>query len=320
MRRLPFFLAALLMATSLSPRQGAHAQIRDPCGSRPCIQVGTFNIEWLGTSSKHKPRPQRVLGQLADLIAETLDLEVVVLEEINTASAEYRTLGRELGRHGYRLHQAGDTAQQDVAIAFDADEVRLLGEISEMDVRSDFSLADNCRSKNLRRPLLAHFRAGRFDFAVVGVHLKSQLDVQGADDPEGCADEIRGQQAGDISRALDGLLQGLGEQDVIVTGDFNATLEDGSLSPLFNSARLQPLTAMGRRARDSGTYSYIPKRYRSLIDHVMVRPGRTREWVSRSTFVMNAPTDEEALANYLEWFSDHLPVWASFRTDGADDD
>lgn len=320
MKRARLLLVASLAALHLLPLSPARAQIPDPCGNRACVQVGTFNIEWLGTPSMHRPRPRRVIRQLADLIADTLDLEVVVLEEINTASAEYRTLGRELARHGYRLEQAGETAQQDVAIAFNPEGVELLGEVSELDVRSDFSLPDNCRSRNLRRPLLAHFRAGTFDFAVIGVHLKSQLGVNGADDPEGCADEIRGQQAGDISGALDGVLSRLGEQDVIVTGDFNATLEDASLAPLFNSGGLQPLTATGRRARGSNSYSYIPRRFRSLIDHVMVRPARTREWVSRSTFVMNPPTGEAALANYLEWFSDHLPVWAWFRTDGADDD
>jgi hypothetical protein len=42
--------------------------------------------------------------------------------------------------------------------------------------------------------------------------------------------------------------------------------------------------------------------------------------VSRSTFIMNPPTDAAALATCLEWLSDHLPVWAWFMTDGGDDD
>lgn len=319
MRRICKLLAIVVVATSSLQHGTAHANIPNPCGARPCIQIGTFNIEWFG-GPNHKPRPRKVVKQLADFIADTLDLEVVVLEEINTASQEYKWLGQELAKYGYRLDHAGDTATQDVALAFDEDEVELLGDVRELDVRSNFDLPGNCRSKGLRRPLAAHLKAGAFDFALLGIHLKSQLGVKEADDPDGCADEVRGQQAGDISGKIEEIVNGMREQDVIIAGDFNATLDNPSLSPLFKNGGFRALTSLGMRARESNTYSYVPKKFRSLIDHLLIRTAKTREWVNRSTFVMNPPTDQAALNNYLEWFSDHLPVWAWFRTDRADDD
>ena len=55
---------------------------------------GTFNIEWFGTTdtTKHQHRSKLAVSRIADLIADTLDLEVVVLEEINSESQEYEWL------------------------------------------------------------------------------------------------------------------------------------------------------------------------------------------------------------------------------------
>jgi predicted extracellular nuclease len=152
------------------------------------------------------------------------------------------------------------------------------------------------------------------------VHLKSQLEAEEADDPEGCPDEVRREQAEDIQGKLAEVTSDLGEQDIIIVGDFNATLDDASLNPILNGADFKALTSAGRWAGGSNTYSYVPQRFRSLIDHLMVKTSGTGEWVNRSTFVMNPPTNAVALKNYLEWFSDHLPVWSWFRTDRPDDD
>jgi exonuclease III len=287
------------------------------CHGKPCIQVGTFNIEWFGTTdlSKHQHRSKPTVKNIASFIADTLDLEIVVLEEINSESEEYTWLQDALATRGYQLRRIGDTGgEQGVVIAFDADQVSLIGEVKEMNVRADVDLGGGCKSRNLRVPLFGKFKSGDFDFVLIGVHLKSQLGVNGAANPAKCADDIRRAQTQDILAALPNILSDLNDQDVIITGDFNAPLTDTSLGPLFGAGGFASLTTSARRAQGSGTISYLKAPHQEIIDHVLIRLADTTEWSKRSTVVFRP---KPALLNsYLKDISDHAPVWTSFITGG----
>lgn len=296
------------------------AQFPDFCNGKPCIQVGTFNIEWFGTTDPemHPPRSEQTVARIAQLITDTLDLEVVVLEEINSQSQEYQWLQNALAQKGYRMRRVGTSGgEQGVVIAFDADEVTLLNDnggngIREMNVRSEFNLGGGCVSGGLRLPIVGKFRAGQFDFVLVGVHLKSQRGVDSAGaNAERCSDEIRRAQARDIIAALPNILHALNDQDVIIAGDFNATLADPSLSPFFTNGFVS-LSHATRRAQGSNTISYLKAPFQEIIDHVLIRPVSTTEWAARSTFIFRPPPIW--LNDYLRFTSDHAPVWTSFRT------
>ena len=313
------FLLLVFVAINCFPTN-ASAQIPDFCNGKPCIQVGTFNIEWFGTPSHHAPRSQLAVSRIAQLITDTLDLEVVVLEEINSQSQEFQWLRNSLGSRGYRLRRVGNSGgEQGVVIAYDADEVTLLNDeggngIREMNVRSNFNLGGGCVSSNLRLPIFGKFRAGQFDFVLVGVHLKSQLGVQSAGaNADRCADDIRRAQAGDIIAALPTVLNSLNDQDVIIAGDFNATLSDPSLNPFFTNGFVS-LSHATRRAQGSNTISYLKSPFQEIIDHVLIRPVSTTEWAARSTFIFNPPSNAVLLSNYLKFTSDHAPLWTSFLT------
>ena len=126
------------------------------------------------------PRPDRTdeqLDHLATRIADTLDLEIVVFEEINTKSEQWAKLKSKLAAHGYKFFE-GTTSDRNqfVVLAWDADEVTLLDDSArELDVRNSFDLDEGCKLPGLRKPVVARFKAGEFDFWVVGVHLKSQV-------------------------------------------------------------------------------------------------------------------------------------------------
>ncbi len=295
------------------------AQPANFCATHPCIQVGTFNIEWFGTTdtSKHAHRSATTVNQIANFIANTLDLEVFALEEINVQSQEFQWLQQALAAKGYQLRSVGTSGgEQRVVIGFDADEVTLLNDsggdgVREMNVRSNIDLGNNCRSSNMRLPLYGKFRAGQFDFVFVGVHLKSQLPVNGAPNPAQCADDVRRAQA-QIVTALPQLIQTLDEQDVIIAGDFNASLADASLNPFFANGGFTSLTSNVSRAPGSNNISYLKTPYQEIIDHVLIRAPQTSEWVTRSTLIYNPPSNP---SNYLKFFSDHAPAWTSFRTD-----
>ena len=316
---------ALLLLLLVFPalQRSVLAQIPDFCNGRQCIQAGTFNIEWFGTTdtSKHQHRSKLAVSRIADLIADTLDLEVVVLEEINSESEEYEWFTEFLKERGYELRSGVTGGEQRVVIAFDTDEVSLLNDaegegVKEMNVRSDFDLGGGCRSSNLRLPLYGKFKAGEFDFVFVGVHLKSQRRVDGANNPEQCPDDIRRAQAQDIVAALPDIMSELNDQDVVIAGDFNATISDPSLSPLLSSAGFAALSTSSRRASGSNSISYLKVPFQEIIDHVFIRLGNTTEWANRSTFIFNPPTNQTLLNKYLKFTSDHAPVWTSFFTDG----
>ena len=317
MRRLTLILAlfAFLLFT-LQPRtQATTPDLPNLCGSVPCIQVGTFNIEWFGTTdlSKHAHRSQLAVTQIADLIATTLDLEVLVLEEINSQSQEYEQLKTALAAHGYKLSSGTSGGEQRVVIAYDDDEVDLIDDVTELNVRSDFVLSATCKSFGLRRPLMAKFRAGQFDFVFIGVHLKSQLGGP-------CADQVRKEQARDLIAKVNEIVNSSSEKDIIIAGDFNATSEDNSLAPLLVNTGFRDLMKPSRRANGSNSISYLKAPFQEIIDHVLIRLDPTTEWLNKSTFIFNPPTNQTQLNKYLKHFSDHAPAWSSFKTNVGDDD
>lgn len=303
-------LAVAILSGSSSPISVSPAQ---DCGSAPCIQIGTFNIEWLGTTdeTRHRHRTREEVRNIGALIAVRLDLEIVVLEEINSVSEEYRWLQEYLGEQGYRLKAGEVGGEQRVVIAYDDDEVDLLptlgGDgIRELPVQASFNYPDGCKSE-ARRPLAGHFQAGQFKFLLIGVHLKSQRDGE-------CGDRIRTVQTTELFAAVEQLRSESSERDVIIAGDFNATLSNVTLAPLIAAPGFRALTASGRRASGSASISYLKAPYQELIDHLVVDISATREWVPSSTTIYRPPSTPLARASYLRTISDHAPVWASFTT------
>lgn len=336
---LAFFAIALLVNS-----HGHTAQLNNNlCGGNPCLQIGSFNIEFLGDTQrshywdnkpyKLEPRTQNEVKQIAGMISQTLGLEVVVLEEIDTGSQRYAWLKESLGQMGYKfLEGTNSENKQFVVVAYKEDEIEL-GGWEELKVPNEFSIPvdfqhEPCEAGGQRRPLAATFKAkkGKFDFMLVGVHLKSQRDGD-------CSHVIRRQQASDLVAALSAHPWLKKEKDVIIIGDFNAALED---TPPFTTASkgeinsLQPLTQAGfvdlsaavHRAPDSSTFSYLPRRYRGVIDHLMVVPKATTEYRHRSTIIYKVPDDQSNPKGYKSYYdivSDHAPVYASFRIDLDDD-
>ena len=264
---------------------------------------------------RHQQAPTSLVPgiyQIAALIADTLDLEVVVLEEINSESEEFEQLEEALGTRGYKLSAGTAGAEQRVVIAYDDDEVDLVGEVTELDVRSEFNLLGCPPSGGARRPLMATLNAGEFDFILIGVHLKSQL---GGD----CAHNVRKEQSKDLIAKINELGASSSERDVIITGDFNATFDDSSLSPLLSNTGFRALTRPSRRANGSNSISYLKAPFQEIIDHILVRATATTEWINKSTFIFNPPTNQTQRRKYLKHVSDHAPAWSSFRTDVGSD-
>ena len=281
------------------------------------IQIGTYNLELLGKSRnpfRGQNRPLRSrddLKEIADRIVEELDLEIVVFQEINTESQNWRILRSLLAAHGYKFFE-GTTSERNqfVVLAWDSDEIELQdGSLQELDVQTEFHLSSACSTTGLRKPVAGRFKAGSFDFWVVGVHLKSRRGSGS------CPTRIRVAQSEELVEQVDHLIESSGESDVILLGDFNHRIGDRSFDPLTSGGFIFQTRFL---TEDSGEGSYI-KTFRlhesdDLIDHVLLRYPETREVVRYGTSVYAIPDENKAI-EYVLRQSDHVPVWTSFKID-----
>jgi len=287
------------------------------CADGQCIQVGSYNIELLGSNRERYagidrgPRTAAQLAELADRISDTLDLEVVVFQEINKESSEWAALKLDLAAKGYQFFEGSSSdRKQFVVLAWDADEVSLVdGAPRELNVRNAFEFGDGCREDGLRKPVAGRFRAGQFDFWVVGVHLKSRRG------DSSCTTRIRAAQCEDLVEAVDGLIDEFGEGDVLVTGDFNETYEHVSFKPLVDAGFISQMRFL---TNESATGSYVKTgslhESDDLIDQVWIRYNQTTEVVKNSASVMRFASADETKKYIIEQ-SDHAPAWVSFRID-----
>ena len=126
---------------------------------------------------------------------------------------------------------------------------------------------------------------------------------------------------GKLAMLADSLFTHNPQCQLVVMGDFNATLRDKSLMPLLSLSMLQPLTPAKKRPLD-GTYRY--KGNWSWIDHILVskalaetikgqaclyaqpwmqRPVADGTWYPRRTYLGTT---------YNGGVSDHVPVYCDF--------
>ena len=293
-------------------------QARADCKAQTCIRVGSFNIELLGSQRKRGGNPiskrsSDDLEELADLIGETSELDVVALQEIDTSSRQWRDLKRLLDDQGYSVAIEGTTSARDQfqVLLYRRDTITLQqGSAVEVDVSTSYDFGGGCEYEGLRQPLSAKFTAEAFDFIVMSVHLKSK-SARGI--PYDCPDDIRSAQVDELIDAADDLKQRFGETDVILVGDFNAAEDEESLKALADEGFV---SQMKFRADGSGSYSYR-KGGNKLIDHVMINPSATTEFVPRSGFVYLVQDAE--LQHHVRRLSDHMPVWSSFYAHNDDD-
>lgn len=291
------------------------------------VTIGSWNVEWLGTPAMRDSmaRTTDQLEAIAAIAADLLDIEVLVLVEINTQSAQWTELEAMLASRGYAFVEA-ESRRQTVVIAYDTDEVdAVVTADPEPDVPTAFERPDPnggvCRTSNAKKPVFATLRAGSFDFTVVGVHFKSGRR------PRNCSDDtftswVRGRQSAVLIEAVNQRrAAGTVDNDVVVVGDFNGGFDDGSAQTL-RSEGFRLLTEPVNRSSSSGTLSYRKGRWESVLDHIAIRPVTDREWLARSTRYFPdvlSFTDAE-LEAYLDYYSDHAVVTAEFIRTLPDDD
>lgn len=260
-------LAAILFAaTSVS------AQTAAQCES--IVNVGSWNIQWLGNAKAGKRKPQDPNDVAAYIAAGKVD--VLGLAEISatgrvsgqarnqTLDEAFDILNASGAKWRYVLFEkrSGARAPEDqwTGIAWNEAVVSLAGGLWKLDVAVDAKREDDIRARFdspesgtivlSRWPYAAKFSAGpgKTDFVVVPVHLKSNIGGKATE--EARAYEVELIQAGLVK------LKGQhADDDLVVLGDTNMLAANESAG--------SGLSAMGLKdcnARDLGT-------------HLAARPG-----------------------------------------------
>ncbi|MFK7991112.1 MAG: endonuclease/exonuclease/phosphatase family protein [Sandaracinaceae bacterium] len=250
------------------------------------LRIATWNIE-------NFPRHRDTISSVASVIQEE-ELDLVAVQEVVDDLA-FGWLDEELPDHDVVI--ADDPrAFQRLALIYRRSRVA----VSDVDV-----LFTGDRSAFPRSPLAARVEVRRgddvvFDFTVVVVHLKASID-----------NESRLRRVAAIE-ALDGWMrarvEGVGDPDIVLLGDFNDNLTDepsqNVFGPLLDAERYTfltlPLEASGAR-----TFLFFD----AFLDHVMLTESARQVYGDGTTEIL--PLDQ-SLDDYTTRVSDHLPVVVTF--------
>jgi deoxyribonuclease-1 len=280
-----FVIVGVGMGAVLAPSASGHAHV---------VRIGAFNIQILGNTTLSKEPVMDILARTARefdvlLVQEVKDSRQEVadrfLDRINQdVESQYAMI------EGPRVGRSASGTEQYVIYYRPA----LLTFVDS------FTLPDP-DDRFARDPLVATFRAGTFDFRIVGVHIK----------PDDASDELAA-----LSEVADAIVNE-SEGDVILLGDFNADCQYFSESNMAH-----PLRA-SRYHWVIGDDAETAVKTGCTFDRIILLDGTFNgefEPNSAQVFRFDLEFNIEDDRELVEDVSDHYPVYAEFRINGPDDD
>ncbi len=250
-------------------------------GSSSTLDIATWNLE-------NFPRFSTTPQDTADLIA-SLDLDLVAVQEIHSIAAFDELVARLPGYSGIlSAHTYGDGTFQKIGYVYRE---------SVVAVTAPALLFQNNGWEFPRPPLKVRVEVvgTDLDFDAISLHLKAG---GGAENEERRQDALALLE-GNVRASVDGS----GDDDVLVLGDFNDVLAGGQIvfGPwLEETDRYQIET---QTLEDLGDYSYVPSK--RLIDHIVSSAALEDELVGSKLVI---PDLVDQFDGYVTMVSDHLPV------------
>lgn len=256
------------------------------------VRIAAFNIQVFGEKKASNDTVMDVLARVGQ------EFDVLLVQEVRDAREQVADLFLDrINRdaefpfamvEGPRLGRT--TSKEQYVVYYRPAVVQLVDSFTVPDPDDRFE----------REPLVVGFRAGRFDFRLIGAHIK----------PDDAADELAAlsEVAGAVADSTEG--------DVILLGDFNADCS------YFNESN------PGHPLRAAVFHWVIGDEVQTAVrtgctyDRMVLLDGTfNAEYVPNSAQVFRY--DEEfglTDPNFVRQVSDHYPVYAEFRITGPDDD
>lgn len=258
-----------------------------PAGQPGRVRIATWNLRKFSDRVDNPPD----LVTIARIIREN-DFDLLAIQEVQQQGQIVQKLRRQLNEP-WRVAITEQTGNHErYAFLYREDRVELT-QAPRLANGPDADFFD-------RRPAIAGFKSGQFDFILVTAHL---WYGDKANNPR------RRNEAAALARLASGVAAAGAEKDVVVLGDFNEMRAGGNLQ-IFES---MGWTRLNREPTNLGSSE--------VFDNVLIDPRPTREYAGTSGVVR---FDETLFANddkrALTTVSDHRPVYADFDTTGPDDD
>jgi len=237
-------------------------------------------------------------GAVIVLIADRLQrFDLIAIQEVRDTEVVNRVLSvlAERGQDYDAIvsEPVGRVRTERYAFMWRPDKVRILSEI-RIHPDSDDGF--------IREPAIADFRAGTFDFTLITIH-----SIFGDTKAERRAEAELLDEVYDSVQDADP-----DEQDVILLGDFNLPPGDAAFNDL--AAILTPLITGTR-------YTTIAENAMSLYDNFWFDSAYVGEYTGENgvdDFDVTVFDNDDKAASLA--VSDHRPIWATFETNGVDDD
>lgn len=255
-------------------------------GTAQGIDIATWNLE-------NFPAGAATPALVADLIT-SLDLDLIAVQEIADVAAFDELVARLPAHEGVLSeHVYFDGAYQKVGFIYRIDVLAPLA--------WNLLFTDDGYSFP-RPPLAVHFEviaegpAQGLDFVAIAVHLKAGREASDAD---------RRQRAITLLELhVREMVEGPGDDDVIVLGDFNEPLTTAASQEIWAPLIDQPdRYAVHTTALQAGAFSFLPGQ--RLLDHVVTTTALQGQLAESMTII---PRLDEQISGYESSVSDHLPV------------
>lgn len=261
-----------------------------PVTPRATATIASWNIEnaWRGISDNRAKLIARALGDM--------DADVSVLLEMSYETSEQ--LVEAMSKLGlcYRFQLLEQLARQKISLFFRCG--------TEIEVKfSELIDGSNAGRRGLRNAIASHVRIGKFDFVLIGVHLKSKVG--------GKTELIRQTQAKAISSYISNLETI--EKDVLIIGDYNFDAADEIETARALATEVNIVFPELEKLSSKGTYLFGGRRI--LIDGFAFAFDTPKEYILGSVDIV--PLDVTlglSPEEFKEEVSDHLPIISRFRT------
>lgn len=272
--------------------------VAEPVGEE-VVRIASFNTLHLGwNNNKDYDKVAEILTKY-DLIAlqEVMKEEGLrtLLQQMNAATripgydtVWYPVISETIGRNSYKEAYAFIWRKDRVEFIEGSDAVY-------NDVGDRFS----------REPYVASFRAGQFDFTLISAHFIFGDRVR---DREAEAEAVA-----DVFRWV---RDSKAEKDILLMGDYNLSPESAGWTQLKNLGNMHWI--LNPPTKTSIGTSGMSK----LYDNIWFQENFVQEYsnISGNDEFMHEHYEEDQYVMARTYVSDHVPIYAVFRTDLPDDD
>jgi endonuclease/exonuclease/phosphatase family metal-dependent hydrolase len=264
------------------PYPPPRADLVPAVGGESTLEIATWNIE-------NFPADARTASVVADVIT-SLDLDVIVVEEIASEAAWTELVARLRGYAGIlSTHTYTADSYQKIGVIYRTSLVTA-GPPRLLFTQDTFAFP--------RPPLAVALTIDGAPLEVIGVHLKAGVAEEDA--------ERRRDAVVEIDRFLRAQIDGGGESEVVLLGDYNERVvieEDRAiLAPLLTAP--DRYTVRTEAVAVAGSVSYLGFGG-SFLDHITTTAALDARWPTARVEVQRL---DRRITAYSSLVSDHLPV------------